>query len=247
MNSIYFILFQIINIVSVFSRPIKYYYDHRIHNFGNIGLGGKVHSLVAPYATTIIDNTCYNSIDIRQKILSKYNNKFYEKNNKLPVIIDLCCGTGTSTYINQLGIDTSKEMIERANIIQTYKNKDIKEKRNTIFTIGNAENYGKQEQFNTATIMFAFHEMPNYAHNKIIKNAKRITTDDIIIIDISPNYKPSKIMLTGEPYLLNYKSTISNILKKHNFSYIEYIPNHVGIWYYNHNNCYKQYPFIFEI
>ena len=69
----------------------------------------------------------------------------------------------------------------------------------------------------------------------------------IIIIDISPNYKPSKIMLTGEPYLLNYKSTISNILKKHNFSYIEYIPNHVGFWYYNHNNCYEQYPFIFEI
>ena len=140
-----------------------------------------------------------------------------------------------STYTNQLGIDTSKEMIERAKIIQTSK------KPNTIFTIGNAENYGKPKQFNTATIMFAFHEMPNYAHNKIIKNAKRITTDNILIIDISPNYKPSKIMLTGEPYLLNYKSTISDILKKHNFSYVEYIPNHVGFWYYNHNN------FIFEI
>ena len=235
MNNIYFILFKIINIVSVFSSPIKYYYDHRIHNFGNIGLGGKIHSIVAPYATKIIDNTCYNSIDIRQEILTKYNNKFYEKNNKFPSIIDLCCGTGMSTYTNQLGIDTSKEMIERAKIIQTSK------KPNTIFTIGNAENYGKPKQFNTATIMFAFHEMPNYAHNKIIKNAKRITTDDILIIDISPNYKPSKIMLTGEPYLLNYKSTISDILKKHNFSYVEYIPNHVGFWYYNHNN------FIFEI
>ena len=235
MNNIYFILFQIINIVSVFSSPIKYYYDHRIHNFGNIGLGGKIHSIVAPYATKIIDNTCYNSIDIRQEILTNYNNKFYEKNNKFPLIIDLCCGTGMSTYTNQLGIDTSKEMIERARIIQTSK------KPNTIFTIGNAENYGKPKQFNTATIMFAFHEMPNYAHNKIIKNAKRITTDDILIIDISPNYKPSKIMLTGEPYLLNYKSTISDILKNHNFSYVEYIPNHVGFWYYNHNN------FIFEI
>jgi ubiquinone/menaquinone biosynthesis C-methylase UbiE len=235
MNNIYFILFQIINIVSVFSSPIKYYYDHRIHNFGNIGLCGKIHSIVAPYATKIIDNICYNSIDIRQEILTNYNNKFYEKNNKFPLIIDLCCGTGMSTYKNQLGIDTSKEMIERAKIIQTSK------KPNTIFTIGNAENYGKPKQFNTATIMFAFHEMPNYAHNKIIKNAKRITTDDILIIDISPNYKPSKIMLTGEPYLLNYKSTISDILKNHNFSYIEYIPNHVGFWYYNHNN------FIFEI
>ena len=110
MNNIYFILLKIINIVSVFSKPIKYYYDPRIHNFGNIGLGGKIHSIVAPYATKIIDNTCYNSTDIRQEILTKYNNKFYEKNNKFPLIIDLCCGTGTSTYINQLGIDTSKEI-----------------------------------------------------------------------------------------------------------------------------------------
>jgi len=118
MNNIYFILFKIINIVSVFSNPIKYYYDPRIHNFGNIGLSGKIHSIVAPYATKIIDNTCYNSIDIRQEILIKYNNKFYEKNNKFPLIIDLCCGTGTSTYKNQLGIDTSKEMIKRAKINQ---------------------------------------------------------------------------------------------------------------------------------
>ena len=41
-------------------------------------------------------------------------------------------------------------------------------------------------------------------------------------------------MLMGEPYLLNYKTTIAKILEKHNFTYLEYIPNHVGLWIYSH-------------
>lgn len=210
-------------------KPTKYYYDSRIHNFGNIGLGGHVHSLVAPFATTMIDNKCYNSVNIRQVILSKYNQEFYKNNEKLPKIIDLCCGTGTSTYTNQLGIDTSEAMISKA----------ITSKANTKFIIGNAENYGQQDEFDTATLMFAFHEMPNYAHHKIIKNAKKITKHAIIIVDINPTYSPSKLMLSGEPYLLNYKSTIHKLLEKHKFSYLEYIPNHVGLWYYSHNQDLK--------
>jgi len=204
----------------------KYYYDTRIHNFGNIGLGGKIHSLVAPYATTMIDNKCYNSVNIRQLILSKYNQEFYKKHEKLPKLIDLCCGTGTSTVTNQLGIDTSEAMIYKA---------QSQAKAQTQFLIGNAENYGQQDEFDTATIMFAFHEMPNYAHHKIIKNAKKITKHDIIIMDIDPSYSPSKLMLSGEPYLLNYKNTIHKLLTEHQFSYIEYIPNHVGLWIYSHN------------
>ena len=214
--------------------PTKYYYNSRIHNFGNIGLGGHIHSLLAPYATTMIDNKCYNSVNIRQLILSKYNQEFYKNHEKLPKIIDLCCGTGTSTYINQLGIDTSEAMISEAIRSEAITSK-AKININTKFKIGNAENYGQPQEFDTATLMFAFHEMPNYAHHKIIKNAKKITKHDIIIVDINPTYSPSKLMLSGEPYLLNYKSTIHNILEKHKFSYLEYIPNHVGLWYYSHN------------
>ena len=210
-------------------KPTKYYYDSRIHNFGNVGLGGHIHSLLAPYATKMIDDKCYNSINIRQVILSKYNQEFYKNHEKLPKIIDLCCGTGTSTATNQLGIDTSEAMISKA----------ITSKANTKFIIGNAENYGQQDEFDTATLMFAFHEMPNYAHHKIVKNAKKITKHDIIIVDINPNYKPSALMLSGEPYLLNYKTTIHKLLEKHGFSYLEYIPNHVGLWYYSHNQDLK--------
>jgi SAM-dependent methyltransferase len=210
-----------------YSIKPKYYYDSRIHNFGNVGLGGHIHSLLAPYATSLIENKCYNSINIRQVILSNYNQEFYQKHERVPKLIDLCCGTGTSTATNQLGIDTSEAMISTATLIHAKK-------KHNKFIIANAENYGKPQEFDTATLMFAFHEMPNYAHHKIIKNAKRITKHEIIIVDINPNYNPSQLMLMGEPYLLNYKATIAKILEKHNFTYLEYIPNHVGLWIYSH-------------
>jgi ubiquinone/menaquinone biosynthesis C-methylase UbiE len=209
------------------SAKSKYYYDSRIHNFGNIGLGGKIHSLLAPYATKLIDDKCYKSVNIRQVILSSYNQDFYNKYERLPKLIDLCCGTGSSTATNQLGIDTSLPMLSAA--------KAKAKLSNSQFIKGNAENYGQPQEFDTATLMFAFHEMPNYAHHKIIKNAKKITKHDILIVDISPNYSPSKLMLIGEPYLLNYKATIQDLLQKHQFNYLEYIPNHVGLWIYSHN------------
>jgi len=234
------IIFLLLNQTHAIKIPTtpktKYYYDSRIHNFGNVGLGGQLHSLLAPYATTMIDNKCYNSVNIRQYILSKYNQDFYKNHEKLPKIIDLCCGTGTSTAPNQLGIDTSEHMISKAILDQAKKNQlSLKAHTHTQFLIGNAENYGQQDEFDTATIMFAFHEMPNYAHHKIIKNTKKITKHDIIIMDIDPSYSPSKLMLSGEPYLLNYKNTIHKILTQHQFSYIEYIPKHVGLWIYSHN------------
>ena len=212
----------------------KYYYDPRIHNFGNIGLGGQLHSKLAPYATKLIDDKCYNSINIRQAILSNYYQEFYKNNERLPKIIDLCCGTGTSTAANQIGIDTSEPMLSAARATLSQPQKNNKEITKTQFIKGNAENYGQFQEFDTATLMFAFHEMPNYAHHKIIKNAKKITKHDIIIVDISPNYSPSPLMLLGEPYLLNYKATIQQLLTEHQFNYVEYIPNHVGLWTYNH-------------
>ena len=212
--------------INLTTAKSKYYYDRRIHNFGNIGLGGQVHSLLAPYATKLIDDKCYNSVNIRQAILSSYNHNFYNNYERLPKLIDLCCGTGTSTYPGQLGIDSSEPMLRIAK----------KNNKNKQFIKNNAENYGQPQEFDTATLMFAFHEMPNYAHHKIIKNAKKITKHDIIIVDISPNYSPSKLMLSGEPYLLNYKATIQQLLTDHQFNYVEYIPNHVGLWTFSHNN-----------
>jgi hypothetical protein len=77
-------------------------------------------------------------------------------------------------------------------------------------------------------VFFSFHEMPNYAHLNIIENCKRITKEEIIIVDISPNYIPSNIMLAGEPYLLNYLDTIDIILK--DFEKTIFIEKRICIW-----------------
>ena len=78
--------------------------------------------------------------------------------------------------------------------------------------------------------MFSFHEMPEYAHNLIIQNSLNIAKKEIIILDISTDYKPSKLMLTGEPYLINYLKTIDRTMEKYNFKKFNYINNHVDCW-----------------
>jgi ubiquinone/menaquinone biosynthesis C-methylase UbiE len=203
------ILYLFCNFISVFSLSVPYYYNPDIHNFGNIGIGGKIHAELGVLFTKIIDNTAYNRIDIRSEIMEPYKSK---------KVIDLCCGTGLSTLENKLGIDTSNEML---NVARRYNKK-------SHFNYGNAETFGNYKEFDIATCFFSFHEMPNYAHLNIINNCKRIAKEEIIIVDISTKYTPSNIMLSGEPYLLNYLESIDNILSEFNKSI--YIENHIDIW-----------------
>ena len=81
--------------------------------------------------------------------------------------------------------------------------------------------------------MFAFHEMPKYAHENIIVNAISIAKKEVILVDIASNYEPKEIMLSGEPYLLDYLKTIDNTLSC--FKKEVYIDKHVSIWRYVHS------------
>ena len=199
---------------------IPYYYDPRIHNLGNIGVKGKIHAEAALISTKIIDVVCYNGLNIRDEIMKDYTNNS---------VLDLCCGVGISTMNNSIGIDTSIEMLEVAKKINTNKE----------FHFGNAEIYNPEEKTDIVTCMFAFHEMPLTAHCKIIENAINIAKKEIIIVDISSYYKPKQIMLTGEPYLLNYLKNIDYTLRS--FEKENYINNQVDIWRYIYKfiNIYK--------
>jgi ubiquinone/menaquinone biosynthesis C-methylase UbiE len=205
----------------VLCMQTPYYNNPNIHNFGNVGLGGKFHAYLAPYATKLIDKVRYNNIDLRQELLKTYDKYYYNTYNRKAKIVDLCCGVGMSTHNSALGIDTSPEMINRAK--KLHKNR---------FIIGNAEYYGATNEFDVSTIIFALHEMPSYGYKNVIKNAKYISRNEILVMDISPNYTPSKIMLSGEPYLENYKKNIDNYLKSENFKSINLIDNHVTLWHY---------------
>ena len=190
---------------------VPYYYDKRIHNMGNTGIFGNIHAAMSPLIAKIIDNNAYNYVNVRSQI----NNDL--KGN----VIDLCCGTGFSTKPGTIGIDTSLEMLRFARFYNPGSN----------YLFGNAETFGKDKDYDIVTCMFAFHEMPNKAHRKIIENAMRIGREKVLIVDISTNYKPSKMMLLGEPYILNYLDTIDDILV--DFNKTTLIKNHVDIWELN--------------
>lgn len=199
----------ITTIVLVLAFP--YYYNPNIHNLGNIGIGGKIHATLAPVARRMIDHISYNGVDIRKDIMSEYRDM---------KVLDMCCGIGDSTIKHGTGIDTSKEMIDMAKFIN----------KNNKFYKANAETYIPNENFDIVSCMFALHEMPLEAQYRVINNAIRIAKKEVILVDISSDYKPKEIMLSGEPYLIDYLNNIDNILK--NFEKIEYIPQHVAIWKY---------------
>ena len=203
----------ILQIITVTNRP--YYYDRRIHNLGNIGFPGKIHAEGALLSTRVIDIIRYNGRNIRKEIMEPYKGKR---------VLDLCCGIGVSTVENGIGVDTSFEMLKVGHRLNAHNN------QNKTFYLSNAETYVSSEDIDIVTCMFAFHEMPEYAHKKIIDNAKKIANEEVIIVDIASDYKPKEIMLSGEPYLLDYMSSIDITLQE--FEKTVYIDDHVHIWKY---------------
>lgn len=192
-----------------------YYYDKRIHNLGMTGLSGKIHAETAVISTRIIDKIRYNGIDIRKKIINDIN-----INNN--TIIDFACGVGLSTAPNSIGIDTSPEMLKVAKKINKNKN----------FILDNAETFRDiNKKYDISTCMFAFHEMPLKAQINVRDNMILNSKKKVIIVDIASNYKPKKIMLSGEPYLLDYLNNIDYVLKDFKKNII--FPNHLSIWELN--------------
>lgn len=192
---------------------LYYPYDTRIHQLGNTGFKGAIHAELAPLFTKLIDIRAYSGRNIREELINAMN----PNKNK---ILDLCCGIGISTA--EYGIDTSKEMINKAK-------RHFPEKK---FIVGNAENYYDINKYDIVTSMFSFHEMPMAAHEKIIENSLKLAKKEILIVDLSPNYKSSKLMRKGEPYLIDYQKTIEKTMNKYSFERTDYIPNHVSIWNY---------------
>ena len=80
--------------------------------------------------------------------------------------------------------------------------------------------------------MFAFHEIPEEGHVNIIKNAIRLAKKNIIIVDISTDYIPSDLMLSGEPYILDYLENIDKLFNRFSFRKETIIKGHVDKWTY---------------
>lgn len=120
----------------------EYWFDPRMHSWGNTGLRGAIHAFFAPLATYIIDQRSYSGIDVRSLVHST-----------LPAdatVLDLCCGTGFSAVPGATCVDTSEEMLRIARV----------RRPDCTFEQGNAESYGRTCSFDVVTVMFAMHEAP---------------------------------------------------------------------------------------
>lgn len=192
-------------------NPLNYAFDPRIHSLGNHGPLGKIHAYIAPIFTKTIDKVVYGE-DIRAKVIAMQGDGVS--------ILDLGCGTGFSTAgtPGSIGVDLSDEMLGVATKIFPDK----------TFASGNAEFYETEKTYNVVTVMFLFHEVPQFSRKRIIYHAKKIASDRVVIVDIAPEYKPSTIMESGEPYIRDYLANIRDDLE--GFHETVLISGHVHMW-----------------
>ena len=210
-------------------RGQPYYFDERMHSFGNIGPGGRFHAFFAPLATLIIDKLSYDGVDARALVHSQ-----------LPQdgsVLDLCCGVGFSTPRGGTGVDTSPAFLDMARLLQP----------NRTFVRGNAETFGATFSYDVVTVLFATHEMPRAARRRVLANAARVARKSVVVVDIDPEFKlaltqdPSratqaKAFLAGEPYVFDYlrhvDSDITACARSRGWlsSSRALIPGHVRMW-----------------
>ncbi len=235
-------IFQFLKILTpIYSvYALSYYpYDPRIHNFGNIGFGGKIHAALARPITRLIDIAAYNGEDIRYTILQKLK----KENSINPSFIsDWCCGAAMSTdalyqtFKNSsiISVDTSNEMIAVAK-----KSSDSLAE----FIIDDAESVTLKNKADLITIMFGFHEIPQQGRLNILKNAiKNLSKNgSVLVIDIDMAYTPSEMMLSGEPYLNDYLENVQKDINSLFKNVIETVAveGHVRHWLCSNPKSYE--------
>lgn len=201
----------------------SYWNDPRIHNFGNTGLRGLLHAFVVPIATAAIDHFAYDGTDAR-KLLHEA-----EFSDPDATVVDLCSGVGFSAA--RTGkvtcVDTSTEMLT----VNRLRRPDVNE-----WVEGNAENYGEADSFDISTMMFATHEMPGGARRRCIRNALRLARHKFMLVDIWPGFEPNDMMLSGEPYVLDYLANIESDVDasfdkmQWEVTRVDVVENHVRMW-----------------
>lgn len=189
---------------------------------------GMIHALTASTATKIIDNFAYDGRNMRQELASEI-----ARTNPDAIVLDIGCGVGTLTreltHFNITviaGIDTSDKMIKQAK-------REVPEQ--TFEVMNGADVGNKFSNVDVAIACMLVHELPQNAHIELIDALVNVTKYDgeIWIVDIDPAYKPSDIMLSGEPYVLcylnNFEETLKDIANKKclTFNTWSIIPNHV--------------------
>jgi SAM-dependent methyltransferase len=186
----------------------EYWFDPRIHSFGNVGIGGKFHATCAPFVTRLIDAVAYGGRDVRLEVTMDVAQRFTQTHGEPPkTVVDLGCGTGQSTrawaealpHAHVTGVDTSSEMLATARGPLGFAQ--------ATYCEANAEQTGiASGSADIVSVMYSLHEMPEQGRAAVLAEVSRLLSPRgvAVILDIDTSYKPSVSMAAGEPYIWSY-------------------------------------------
>ena len=142
-------------------------------------------------------------------------------------LFEIGCGVGTLTYelertkkFNITACDTSSEMLHVAK--QRVKSRLVW--RNGVDFRGTTD---------VSVICMVMHEMPPCAHRDILETMLRSSRKEVWVVDIDPSYRPSLLMLSGEPFIADYIRTIEATLQSvsgASVDKLEIVKGHVCAW-----------------
>ena len=198
----------------------EYWYDPRIHEWGNIGLSGQAAAALAPLATLAIDALAYNGENLRATACEKYAAARRARRGTPPVrrVVDLGCGTGPSARAlaaawpeaSVTALDTSEEMLRVARLTTPRTagpSLGHRWTQNVDFRRANAERTGLEANgYDVVSVQFVLHEAPRDGRRAILAEARRLLAPGgaLLLLDLARGYAPSAQMLAGEPYVEGY-------------------------------------------
>ena len=130
--------------------------------------------------------------------------------------VDLGTGTGATArslrkryQASVVGVDTSPEMLRAARDLTNTGSLDFC--NDVTYKRHNAEATGLAgHRADVVSVFFLLHEVPAAARRQILREGFRLLAPGgtLALCDIHPEYNPSPIMLSGEPYLNGYLDKI---------------------------------------
>lgn len=183
-----------------------------IHNMGNVGLSGRLHAALASGATRIIDSVAYGGRNMRRDLAEELGCRFTPATTR---VVEVGCGVGTLTrelikqgFSKLTAVDTSAAMITRA----MHENPDGAAWR-VLNGVDVPVVFDPQD---LAIVSMVMHELPVSAHYELMGALVDATAPggEVWVVDISPSYQPSSMMLSGEPYVLEYLRTFQGTMRE---------------------------------
>lgn len=147
-------------------------------------------------------------------------NNVLKEEGKNKTFLDIGCGLGfsTSKTPGSLGIDSSRDNIEKAMIM--FPEKD--------FRLGVVSSWKEKKTYDISTCMFYLHEIPSYRREKVIETAISNAKERVIIVDVCPDFVPEREIAIKKPYLNDYLLNCRYELRYFKESVL--VENHIHKW-----------------